>query len=157
MNSILLWVAVIMIMAALALWLDNRFGEPGLSEPKTKIDYNKIDRKKLPRVTIPKPRNIGQEQLLTGKETGDGEVYGYVLFNGEFRPMKLTEDFYLREKNGRIPIRMAHCYYNEEDRPIWVPAKDIYMTEAYPGHYAELVTVERISIFLAQESETNER
>lgn len=112
--NLIIWVVVILIAAIVALYFDNRHGEPG----KTQMSPRKNDAKK-------------EYDKLT-KIWSKG-MYGWMWIGQEFRPIRVYGS-----KNGKIKVRPLHSYEKNDD-PLWtVDPKYIYVTEAIPGDYARL-------------------
>lgn len=152
----IVWAIVILVMAGVALYLDNRYGEPGMPKPSGSKDGPKLiiprivdntpELKYLPRIRIPKPKHIGQEDLLTGVSTGN--IFGYALYNNKFRPIIFVE-----KKNSKWEVYMGAAKFNRVTNPVIIDDDQVYITEAYPGHYAELVRQKRLEMWVEQSVE----
>lgn len=116
-TRLIIWVIGILLAAVIALYFDNRHGEPGKTDTRMRPREGDVDRERLKRI----------------EKIERNGMYGWMMVGKEFRPIRIVGS-----KNGKIIVKVQHNYEKEEDVEWTVTPEKIYVTEITPGDYARL-------------------
>lgn len=119
-TRLIVWVIGILVVAVIALYFDNRHGEPGKPSSTEKM-------------MKPRKGDADKERKERIRKISNDGMYGWMMVGKQFRPIRIVGS-----RNGKILVKVQHNYEKEEDIVWTVEPNKIFVTECTPGDYARL-------------------